>query len=667
MSDVQILPEGGSAEGELPFEKEKKGRAKNWARIPAFVDRMKAEVIPMLSEIRRRRSGLNEMWARLFKVWSLEHEDQGYVGTSNVYVPAGKKVGDTLVSQLVSATFPGDDNFSVEARRYDDPTWAQRAVSVKETLKYRVENTARLRVASGRFYRQLVLTGNSPVKFHYRREYARMRQRARPRGELFGMPLPPEDVTLRDTPVFETIDASNFYAFPEDVNDLCDAELIFEDMTVSLASLRRRAAQDLYDSAAVERAGRMSRNPEKTQATQEKLRAQGIPVPNEAANHYGMVDLTELHIRFDPSAPDMAHEKDARWMLITVTSAGEVLRAIDNPWWHGRPPYALGRMGTNVGRLYGTGFIEGIRELNVLLNDQTNQGMDCATYALNPITLTNPDLIQGALAPLAPGVQWLVQDVNRAVRTITPPMEPLNATSILTTQTQAWINDYGGAPPVLQGGSAPGRAFRTATGIGTAQRNASVPLQEIVRLCEAEVFEQSLFHFWALDQQFANDDMLIYFSGESRPRRVDPRTLAGDWMFKWMASTQTSNLQVKGNNILQLLNLVASPPMVQAFQQNRLRFNPKPWLKRLCQEVYGFRDIDDAVVEDMAKMMGPPPGRPPELGQGQPPPPEFGGEPPIEDSGEFSAMRDEANDLAAGYGGMGAFSSGNGEDLTGEA
>lgn len=618
----------------------KRSSVKNWADDPAVATRIKNEIIPLLQHIRDRRKPLNDMWNRMFKVWTLEHEEQNYEGRSNIYVPAGKKTAETLVSQLVSGTFPGDDNFGVESRV---PEYRQDALGIKTVLQHQVEQVARVRVSAEPFYRQLVMTGNAPVKVFYERRTIPMLKRSR---KDFGMPQDSVSV-LYDGPVFEPLDICNLYYWPENVNHPRDAEVVFEDLTVSMSQLKRRAREGIYSKTVLGELGGKLRQSAKDHVDQARLSAQGITTPHDVeVSGWGLVDISEVYLHFDPTASDRESEETPVPFLITI-AGGEVIRAIENPFWHKRPPYLLGRMGTITGRVYGTGFMETIRELNLLLNDQVNQSMDAATYAINPIFITNPNAVLGALPDIHPGVQFLVNDINQAVKTITPPMEVLQAGSILSSQTMSWIQDFGGAPPVLSGGSAPGRAFRTATGIGTAQRNAVIPLQEIIRLAEADVWEPMLGMFHSLDEQFAEDDYLIFMAGDSKPFRVPPKQLAGEWMFKWLASTQTDNKMVKGSQITELLTILSAPNVQMALQANQMRFNPVPLVRRLYQEVYGFRDVDEVLIQAALGPGGTPGGAgvAPEVGLP-------GAAPGLEGNEEFQDMRMGADSIAGDLGAM---------------
>lgn len=621
---------------------------KNYADDETVRDRIKREIVPLVASMRSRKRALNEEWKSYYKVWTLTHQDQGYEGRSNIYVPAGKKGIETIVSQLVSGTFTSEDAFGVTAQ---EPEYEDAAYDVQEALKQRLEKM-RVRSYSDRIYRQLAIIGTAPVKMYYDKRVSKATSRQRGQNGLAGLIDFNRDHVRYDAPAFRTLDAGNLYVFPEDVETPEDVEVWAEDLSASIADLRVRADRGTYSKSAVEEAIKTSRNPDLTQNTEDRLEAQMINSPhNIGVQGWEPIDVTEVWLDFDPRAASKMEERAPVPFLITITSSGCVLRAMRNPFWHQRSPYLLGRVGTMTGRFWGTGFVEAIRQIQILLNDQTNQGMDAGTYALNPIFLVDPNAVLGTLKPIEPGVQWLVNDINKSVKTLTPDMGVLNATSMLTTQSMAWINDFIGAPPVLQGGSSPGRAFKTATGVGAAMANARLPLQEIVRSCEEDIWEPMLEMTWWLDQQFASKDFL--FRQNKNLRRVPPAMLAGDYAFKWLASSQTDNRGVKGSQILQLIQILSNPTLLQMFQAKGIKVNPKPLVKRLYTEVFGLRDVDDVLVEE-ALNGGQPVHQPmtPEV-QGPPGPPQPGMDQPynlpewLAGAEGFQETRENADLLAA--------------------
>jgi hypothetical protein len=624
-------------------------RLRNFAADSKVADRVRREVWPLVQRAKDDRKFLSDQWRKFNHVFDMEHDEgQGYVGRSNLYMPSGRRAAETVVSQLVSATFPGEDYFGVEAK---DPQWRAEGEYVRDVLKHQMEQMARVRTRAEAIYRQLAITGNTVAKVVHKRKTLKAMRRSRSRRGREENVL----AVLYDGPVFEPVDINNVYFWPENVNDVSECRIVFEELSIPYAHLRQRAAEGVYDKDAVEGLAGYLTSEEKKRADEERVRSQGFG--DREHNLMGsMVDIIELYIDFDPYADTWDEEREAYPFLMTLAANGTPLRATRNPFWHQQSPYLLGRMGTRVGRLYGSGVVEMIRGLCLLLNDQTNQGTDAATYSLNPVVLTNPDLLMGALSDIEPGVQWFVRDVNQSVKFMTPPSDVINNASILTAQSQSWINESAGAPPVLQGGSAPGRAFKTATGVGAAQNNAKLPLQEIVRLMEADMWEPMLSRFHIINEQFPNMELLDYLKYGRELKSADSlEAISGDWSYRWLASSQSDNRAIKGSQLMEAIQLLANPGVGQLLQMQQVTVNPEPLIRRLYTEVFGFRDVDQVLVKQAAQDMGiqMPPGAggpAPEVGQAGMMPsatPEN-----LNGNEAFNEVRMEADDIAGMMGGL---------------
>lgn len=645
-------------------------KPQNYAANEVVRKRVEGELGALLNHVRQRKQSLNTMWQALYRVWFMQHDQQGYVGRSNLYLPAGRKGVETLAANLVAAAFPVDEPFSVTARA---EAWEEQAPKVKGALAWAVQQ-AQVRAELEAYFRSLLITGNAVVKFGWKKRQLTQRKRGTNAEKFRDSSLfvvepgfVDQTTAVLDSPTFDLVDPANFYVWPETAPSIYEAELVFEDMQLPWRTLMARARDGEFLTEQVLKLRRGETGTERQSNEQSRLEPQGMSAVENTMSAPVLVDVTEVYLNMDPTAASWDTEDPDKVVpcLVTLsTKSNTVLRVIENPMHHKLPPYGVGRIGKTQGRFWGSGVVEGIRDLQVLLNDQTNQAVDCATYHLNPLILANPNLLVGDAPELEPGAMFWANDINAAVKFDRPPGDLIQTGSVLMAQTANWIQDYIGAPPILSGGAAPGRAFRSATGVGTAQRNAVVPLQEIVRGVEVETFEPMLQQYYFLMQQFGSDAFLAKVG--DKLQRLRPEELLGDYMFKWMASSQAQNLQVRGGQIQQLLTVLAAPPMQQLLQANGFKVNPKPLIRKLYEEVFGFRDMDDVIIEQSMAAVGMQPMRPLQPMQPQvssmsgirSPEGEFEneleGNPETEDpNGEFGANRMDANSIAAALGGLG--------------
>lgn len=635
----------------------------NYAEREFLRERVKKELIPTCAAIRDRRQPLEDAWASYHKTWTMEHEEQGYTGRSNIYLPAANKVVETIVSQLVAAAFPGDEFFSVEAEK---SAWQKMAGDVRALEMQRVRS-AKMRANAEAFYRQLVIKGNSPAHVHWvsKKKGGKLRKKSFDSAmDLLTQGPEKHEYTLFEGPMFSPIPAEDFYMWPENVTSPDDCSIAFRCASTTRAELLYAAKKfNRYLLEEVESLSESDRDDRKMQNDQARMLSQGYLSGETELGEIGRVDVVHCFLEMDVDAQTYTEEAEPICVCVTFTWSGHVLRIVEaDTICPGRPhPFVLGRMGTIVGRLNGSGVIERVHPLQILLNDQMNQAMDCATYALNPIVLSNPDAVIGVLPDIEPGAQWLVHDVNQAVKFDRPPTDLIQAGSMLLTQTMSWMQDFAGAPPVLQGGATPGRAFKTATGIGTAQQNATLPLQQMVRLTETDVWEPTLQMFWRLDQRYATDEVLLEAGGTtlSDPRYFKPGDIYGDFKFRWLASTQAANQQVVAQQIQSIIQLLANPGIAQSLAQGPTpkRVDLAPLIDRYIRAM-GLRDTERVLVDGaslpsdvVAGVDGP------AQGQQQPQTPgleSLNGAQGQDPSGQFGAQRMDANQMAASFGQLGA-------------
>src|SRR5262249_16836204 len=153
-------------------------------------------------------------------------------------------------SNLVKGTFPGSDYFSVRAR--GDSSRDNAATLVREMLSYRTR-TAQVRMHAEPLYRQMLLAGNSVAKYHYVRQV--IGELRRPRSASVTIMRAAQKVLpVFDGPRMDLVDIMGFYVFPETANNLWNAELCFEDITVPASVLREHARKGHYNMEAVEQA-----------------------------------------------------------------------------------------------------------------------------------------------------------------------------------------------------------------------------------------------------------------------------------------------------------------------------------------------------------------------------------------------------------------------------
>jgi hypothetical protein len=212
---------------------------------------------------------------------------------------------------------------------------------------------------------------------------------------------------------------------------------------------------------------------------------------------------------------------------------------------------------------------------------------------------------------------------------------------------------------VLQGSGAKGGA-KTATGSQILQSNVKGELQDQIEDIELRVLMPLMDMIHSLGQQYETAERFLAITGGEK-MQFTRDMLEGEYLWKWVASSQASNQQMRTQQSIGFAQLAAS--MVPLLQQQGQMFDPAPLLRRIYEDGLGQRNFDRIIKQ--APMMPGMPGMPPGGSGGTPP--EAPGDRPrsaVEQapggSGEmapgegeaFGEVRSQADDMAAMLGGQ---------------
>ncbi len=194
-----------------------------------------------------------------------------------------------------------------------------------------------------------------------------------------------------------------------------------------------------------------------------------------------------------------------------------------------------------------------------------------------------------------------------------------------------------------------------------------MPLQDVVEDIELDVMIPLMFGTWLNAQQYRDAEVMVAVSGQQM--KINPKDLMIDPEFRWLASSQAANQQMRAQQAIQLIQSIM--PIVPLIQQLGYVIDPVPLINRIYNDGFGFRGFEAFIhkmnpMEQMAAMQ--------QMGAMQPaqnpqnPQPEQGDrirsaleqlgpegqeQGPVPGEGEdFNAVRQQADDMAAQFGGQ---------------
>ena len=198
-----------------------------------------------------------------------------------------------------------------------------------------------------------------------------------------------------------------------------------------------------------------------------------------------------------------------------------------------------------------------------------------------------------------------------------PPVEQVQYGIQMLNLWLGFGQELGGAPAIMQGT----KGAKTATTSQILQKQAAVPLQDLVQDLELEVMIPLMRASFMFAQQFRTDEIMVKVAGKNF--KVTPDKFMIDADFRWLASSQSVNSQQRAQQAIQLLSAIV--PLIPVMQQQGYQFDPVPMIQRLYSDGMGFRNFDQVVKKlppqmmqpGMAPGMAPPggaPGGPPDTG-----------------------------------------------------
>src|SRR5262245_50010997 len=551
---------------------------KNLARNPEIHERVEYELIPLLARVRDDRQKLRDKWMRYYRIWSVQHDSQGYRGRTNTYFPVGRRWIEQWVARLKRDLFPDTEWFRCRALRED---FEQRVPAKQALQNYWMRRHMRLRRNALPWLRQLVMFGTSPVRNVWRiseREQQALRDVLDDAGAPTGRTVAElERVADFLGPTFEPVDLFAFYVWPATVPTVDQATLAFEDRCIPRSEVLSLATRPLdprypdgdmvyegvetilarYDEAAKEMGGR---DPSKYHALAERLADKGMTSPLDMSLP---LSLRPLDITRCSWTVDLEGDGPQRY-LVEIGGDSEPLRVQRRPWWHGGGDWLCCRFTAVVDEFYGRGLPEVFDYLQYFANDLGNQSGDAFVWATNPIAVVDIGAVQDPTSlRMAPGAKWLANPAG--VQFTTPPQGAAQA-GFEAVSSYLSLGDTLVAPTPARP-MAPNQQGQAKGDLQAAIADSAVDLRAIVEHLEDDVLVPLLERSDILAQQCLDRDIILKVAGADGvtllEHPVSVADLVGEYEWEWLGTTTALNQQVRAQQMVQGIALLAQIPPEQ--------------------------------------------------------------------------------------------------------
>lgn len=580
-------------------------------------------IVPLLPTVRADGVAQRTEWAKIRRMTLLQKDDtSAYTGQSQAYLPVYQKARETRVSHMAQGLFPSDTYLDADA---SNPQFEPVAPLVKSWMTHQLEEQMKLRAEIKPWLRSLTDYGIGIGKVWW--EKPPKAQKGTKLTRLAGIPGLLHNYGSQpwscEGARFRTRSPFSWYIWPVSVSAIEEATIVFEDMQVSKQFVNQQARAGIWkDPDAINASiNQEALQPEVRTALMEARGSSQHSTDLRQGELATWTMLTECWLKMPvPRKLYRPNEEPNTPVPVKVVLAGGIpIEARRNPFWHQRPPYVLHRTNETTDSFHGVGMGRSMLSTQGLINDFINQTNDNGIYGLNPIIKYNPNLVVGPLEPLAPGRMIPLTDPEGMVFD-RPPVEQLQYGLSLVNQLITYSNDLSGAPAVLQGTGTQGGA-KTATGSQILQNNVKGELQDLIEDIELKVLTPLMNMVHSLGQQYESAERFLAISGGQKVQ-FSRDMLEGEFAWRWVASSQAVNRQMRSQQTGQFLQMATNPAVLQLLMQRGKMVDPESILRKLWEDGLGLRNFDKILVPmPMMPMMppggggGPPSGAGPSEGQ----------------------------------------------------
>jgi hypothetical protein len=509
---------------------------KNYATHKRVVDQVVHEILREQPEIMSRRSELNRDWVRYWDISHGRHNDYSrvYEGQSDLYMPRASDAMETLVEQTGENLFPRSELMDIVI---NDPDLQQYEEHFYELILHDIEQ-AQVELQIHPLIRQGLVCGVSPVKTEWKT--VEMEQFVpRPSlpqsvatvvGEQIALPEP-ERIFLHDGPTFNVVDLARWYIWPSTVQNVWEAWQVFETVDKTFRELKSMEAQGkLYK---VDRVKDMGLPKEGTISSDrdERLEHSGLTIETEKKRKAGIYELkqTWCNLRLPNRKGEVPCE--------VLSYGNEVLLVRQNPFWDQLPPYLVWRPKAEHDNFYGRSRMALLEHPQYMFNATLNLAVD------NVLQINSPMLAVWE-AQLGMEIGDIKYSPAAAFPTSGPPQEVMhwhrppdvvNSTFFMSSSIGTAIEDFMGAPPILQGNL--GNKEKTAAEARILEGGASSGVRALTRSLELMVMNPLLRRFLMRTQQFRSvnrQEQITKLAGIEIPIEA----LTADVNMRWHSSTQ---------------------------------------------------------------------------------------------------------------------------------
>ena len=523
-------------------------------------------------------------WDRYYRFYKCIYipADHSYHGTSQAFIPELRKAVNTIESELSNALFSRDDYFSVDSSGHTQNSidMSREAYSTMKYFSNQESYVDHYELA----VKQLLIYGLTAVETIYDKTKI-----TGPYGTKIETPLtdPATGEPLIDPETGQPLTDSEYRIIDVDedkptvkievrdiyrlyinhlTNDPASDDIVYRDL-MSTQKLLELAERGVYNKSAVREL--LKNNPTYGSTPTQDIDSSGEgrtlleEFRNRGGGDHESLDSYEV-LRFqgrftvkDETSGKVLKEN----FWIDIGERHHVLRVIKSPLIGGNgKTFSLTNLDNLNEEFYGDSILSPFIDLNVAINDFSNQSIDSATYSLNaPLFVPNSSRIKASDL-----IQSRKQH-NRIIYTnspdritkleVNPPLQHLNYEM---TRLQNSISSGTGATSLASGSPTGTQVDRSGKAVDALLNQSRSQFSRYLRKIERNLITPSLQKVWDVLLQFVDDEYLIDVSnddGTYSSKSQSPAEIVGRYRIRVDGGSQFIKERQSRDQILVLLSI----------------------------------------------------------------------------------------------------------------
>lgn len=551
---------------------------------------LSAVLCPLIVDLRMRRKPINERWLLYHAAYAGRHTRTFFNSEMfKHFIPAARRAVERFVIRATQMVVPSIDFFEVyPADEYDtqNPNAGKEADSVRSYMSYLLRKRIKVYGTVRQLFRSWALYGRAIAKTGVEVINAQVKRRD---GTV--------EPVNQTWPTMRVVDPFYFYAYPETVTDPARLQVMVEDIMLpwdTYAQMMRAGIVKTVDQANLS-------DPEWPDHQVRRLQGQNLSDPStvntggeqEGRNALvGFVAISEVWLR-----------KEGAWQRVWVAwnvrglDEGQIVRY--NPKPYPLPPYRMATSRDLPSEHYGTGMMDDLEPMQVLLNDQVNMTLEGQATNFSPPTVVDPHRVyRSSSLTFRPRAKWLADPEGIKF------FEPRDITKFGLQGVQftlGLIDSFSGSNPLAEG--QPTRGLPRAGFAVSSLLNLSLAdMKDAAQMMEDQILTPLLGDLFRLTVEYADPKQIIKIPGTQDwpARKFSVSDMVGDWDFQWVGSIQAQDMQVKAQRMVAFMGMLFKTlDVVTAdLASKNKKLNIEALLKRVWRDSLGERGVD-RIVEEM--------------------------------------------------------------------